>query len=85
MTVAGVTITHPERAVYPESGLTKLQLAEFYEAVAPLMLPHIKARPISSVRCPDGIGGACFASKLYSVYTHAQFYKHMLLLSVYFK
>ena len=63
MTVAGVTITHPERAVYPESGLTKLQLAEYYEAVAPLMLPHIRARPISSVRCPDGIGGTCFFQK----------------------
>ena len=63
MTVAGVTITHPEREVYPETGLTKLQLAEFYEAVAPLMLPHIKGRPISAVRCPDGIGGTCFFQK----------------------
>ncbi|MEP6832260.1 MAG: non-homologous end-joining DNA ligase [Gemmatimonas sp.] len=63
MTVAGVTITHPEREVYPDSHLTKLQLAEFYEAVAPLMLPHIKNRPISSVRCPDGIAGQCFFQK----------------------
>lgn len=63
MTVAGVTITHPEREVYPDAQLTKLALAEFYEAVAPLMLPHIKGRPISAVRCPDGIGATCFFQK----------------------
>ncbi len=63
MTVAGVTITHPERIVFPEAHLSKLQLAEFYEAVAPLMLPHVKSRPISAVRCPDGIAGQCFFQK----------------------
>lgn len=63
MTVAGVAITHPEREVFPEIHLTKLQLAEYYEAVAPLMLPHIKLRPISSVRCPDGASGQCFFQK----------------------
>lgn len=63
MTVAGVTITNPDREVYPESHLTKLQLAEYYEAAAPLMLPHIRNRPISSVRCPDGIAGQCFFQK----------------------
>lgn len=63
MTVAGVSITHPEREVYPDIHLSKLQLAEFYEAAAPLMLPHIRNRPISSVRCPDGISGQCFFQK----------------------
>lgn len=63
MTVAGVEITHPEREVFPEVPLTKLQLAEYYEAAAPLMLPHIKLRPISSVRCPDGASGQCFFQK----------------------
>jgi bifunctional non-homologous end joining protein LigD len=63
MTVAGVAITHPEREVFPEIHLTKLQLAEYYEAVAPLMLPHVKLRPISAVRCPDGASGQCFFQK----------------------
>lgn len=63
MTVAGVEITHPEREVFPEIPLTKLQLAEYYEAAAPLMLPHIKLRPISAVRCPDGAHGQCFFQK----------------------
>lgn len=62
-TTAGVVITHPERIVYQDVGLTKLQLAEYYARVAPLMLPHIKGRPISSVRCPDGQGGECFFQK----------------------
>jgi bifunctional non-homologous end joining protein LigD len=60
---AGVAITHPERVVYQDMGLTKLDLAEYYALVAPLMLPHIKGRPISSVRCPDGQGGECFFQK----------------------
>lgn len=60
---AGVTITHPERIVYPDIKLSKLALAEYYALVAPLMLPHVKLRPISSVRCPDGQGGECFFQK----------------------
>ncbi|MBC8088667.1 MAG: DNA polymerase domain-containing protein [Phycisphaerae bacterium] len=63
MTVAGVTITNPGREVFPEIHLTKEALAEFYEAVAPLMLPHIRGRPISSVRCPQGRAGECFFQK----------------------
>lgn len=63
MTVAGVAITNPGREVFPEIHLTKEQLAEFYEAVAPLMLPHIKGRPISAVRCPAGRTGECFFQK----------------------
>ncbi len=60
---AGVTITHPERIVYPGIAMTKLQLAEYYALVAPLMLPHVQQRPISAVRCPDGQGGECFFQK----------------------
>ncbi len=47
----------------PESGVTKQQLAEYYMAVAEHMLPYIADRPISVVRCPDGIGKACFFQK----------------------
>jgi bifunctional non-homologous end joining protein LigD len=62
--VGGVAITHPEKVLWPAHGktraLTKLDLAKYYEAVAPLMLPHIAGRPISMVRAPDGIGGERF-------------------------
>ncbi len=63
MKVAGVTVTNPEREVFPEIHLTKAALAEFYEAVAPLMLPHIRGRPISALRCPSGRTGECFFQK----------------------
>ena len=58
--VGGITISHPERVIYPESGFTKLQLAEYYYSVADKILPHIINRPISMVRCPEGIGHECF-------------------------
>ena len=58
-----VRLTHPEKILDPESGLTKLQLAEYYSAIAPHMLPHIAGRPLSLVRCPDGAGKPCFFQK----------------------
>lgn len=61
--VAGVTITHPDRVVYPERGLTKLDVARHYLAVAPRMLPHVRHRPLSLVRCPDGTAASCFYQK----------------------
>ena len=51
---AGVRITHPGRVVYPDQGLTKGDLIDYYEAVADLMLPHVANRPLSLVRCPQG-------------------------------
>ncbi|HUR26704.1 MAG TPA: DNA ligase D, partial [Planctomycetota bacterium] len=64
--VAGVKITHPDRIVYPESGITKLELATYYELVAPYLLPHLAERPLSTVRCPGGQGGTCFYQKHWS-------------------
>ncbi len=63
MEIEGVTLTHPERVVYPDAGITKADLARYYVAVAPLMLPHIAGRPLSLVRCPQGQGGPCFYQK----------------------
>lgn len=57
--VAGVTITHPDRVVYPDAALTKLDLARYYEQVGDWMLPHVAGRPLTLVFCPDGIGGEC--------------------------
>ncbi len=58
-----VAITHPERIVFPKAGITKGEVADYYRAVAPLMLPEIAGRPLSVVRCPDGIAQACFFQK----------------------
>ena len=62
-TIAGVQVSHADRVIYPELGLTKGDLAEYYEAVAPLMLPHVAGRPLSTVRCPDGPQQSCFFQK----------------------
>jgi bifunctional non-homologous end joining protein LigD len=56
-------ITHPDKILDPESGMTKLMLANYYIAVAERMLPHIADRPLSIVRCPEGIGKPCFFQK----------------------
>jgi bifunctional non-homologous end joining protein LigD len=51
---AGITVTHPERVVYPESGLTKLDLVRHYDTVAEWMLPHLRGRPLTLKQCaPD--------------------------------
>lgn len=58
-----VKITHPERVVYPVEGITKGDLADYYEFVAEWMLPHIADRPLSIVRCPAGTAAGCFFQK----------------------
>jgi bifunctional non-homologous end joining protein LigD len=63
LTVAGVRVTHPERVLFDELGLTKGALAEYYEAVADHLLPDLKGRPLSLVRCPQGPGEGCFFQK----------------------
>ena len=61
--VHGLKISHPERVLDPASGITKLELVEYYESVAPHILPHLKARPAALVRAPEGIGGELFFQK----------------------
>jgi bifunctional non-homologous end joining protein LigD len=58
-----VRVTHPDRTVFPEASLTKLDLARHYERVAPLMLPYIKDRPLALQAYPDGIEGGGFFMK----------------------
>ena len=60
---APVRLTHPEKVLDQASGLTKQQLADYYWAVAPKMLPHIAGRPLSLVRCPEGSEKPCFFQK----------------------
>jgi len=58
-----VKITHPDRAIDPSSGLRKIDLAHYYESVAERMLPHLRHRPVSLVRAPQGIAGELFFQK----------------------
>jgi bifunctional non-homologous end joining protein LigD len=58
--VEGVRLTSPDKVLYPEQGITKASLADYYVAVAPRMLPHVANRPITMVRCPTGRGTKCF-------------------------
>jgi bifunctional non-homologous end joining protein LigD len=58
--VLGVKISHPERAVWPQLGIRKIDLARYIEEAGEWLLPHVKDRPLSLVRCPDGVAGQCF-------------------------
>jgi bifunctional non-homologous end joining protein LigD len=61
--VAGIRLTKPDKVLYKESGITKLDLARYYEAVADWALPHLANRPLSLLRCPEGHTGECFFQK----------------------
>ncbi|MEO0031110.1 MAG: hypothetical protein RIS94_868 [Pseudomonadota bacterium] len=61
--VEQIRISNRDRVIFPESGETKGDLADWYSAVAPLMLPFAGGRPISLVRCPQGRGKKCFFQK----------------------
>ena len=56
-------ITHPEKVLFPGDGITKGELAAYYEAVSPVMLPHLRGRPITMERFPAGIGHQGFLQK----------------------
>jgi bifunctional non-homologous end joining protein LigD len=56
-------ITHPEKVLFPDDGITKGALAAYYEAIAEIMVPHIKDRPITMERFPSGIGRKGFIQK----------------------
>ena len=56
-------ITHPEKVLFPEDGITKGELASYHETIAPVMLPHIRGRPVTMERYPAGIGAKGFFQK----------------------
>jgi bifunctional non-homologous end joining protein LigD len=56
-------ITHPEKVLFPDDGITKGELASYYEMAAPFMVPHIRGRPITMERYPAGIGKKGFFHK----------------------
>src|SRR5689334_12638180 len=55
-----IAITHPDRVISETGHITKGELAEYYAAVASLILPEIARRPLSLLRCPSGIDKQCF-------------------------
>ena len=56
-------ITHPEKVMFPDSGITKGELAAYYELVAPIMVPHLAGRPVTLERFHNGIGEKGFFQK----------------------
>jgi bifunctional non-homologous end joining protein LigD len=62
-TLAGVRLTNPGRLFYEEDRITKIELAQYYLSIASWILPHVKNRPLSLVRCPEGTGEECFFQK----------------------
>jgi bifunctional non-homologous end joining protein LigD len=56
-------ITHPEKVLFPDDGITKGELAAYYEAMAPAILPHLRGRPVTMERYPAGIGEKGFWQK----------------------
>ena len=58
-----VELSHPDKVLFPDVGVTKAELADYYRRVAPLMLPHLRGRPISMQRFPAGIGKRGFFHK----------------------
>ena len=61
--LAAAKLTHPERILWPEPGITKQGLAEFYADIADHILPHIAGRVLSLLRCPSGTSEKCFFAK----------------------
>jgi bifunctional non-homologous end joining protein LigD len=58
-----VEVSNPDKVLYPKAGFTKADVAGYYRAIAPVMLRHLKDRPVTLVRFPDGVDGASFFQK----------------------
>src|SRR5438105_8280877 len=58
-----ITITHPEKVLFPEDGISKGDLVEYYGRIADRMLPHVRQRPLHMNRFPDGIGRIAIQQK----------------------
>jgi bifunctional non-homologous end joining protein LigD len=61
--LAAKRLTHPERILWPDPGVTKQGLADFYTDIADHILPHVAGRVLSLVRCPSGVAAKCFYAK----------------------
>ena len=61
--IAGVHLSNPDKLLYPEAKLAKRDLAQYYAAIGKWMLPHLRDRPLTLVRCPNGWDQKCFYQK----------------------
>jgi hypothetical protein len=61
--VAGIPISNPDRVVYPKLGVTKFEVAEFYESIGEWIVPHVEGRPLTLVLCPKGMSAECLFLK----------------------
>jgi bifunctional non-homologous end joining protein LigD len=62
-TIGGVEISNPDKVWWPDEGITKGDIARYYHAISPLLLPWMRDRPLTAERCPDGMLGGCFYRK----------------------
>src|SRR5437762_2670119 len=62
-TIGGVTISNANKVWWPDEGITKGDVARYYHAISPLLLPWMSDRPLTAARCPDGMLGGCFYRK----------------------
>lgn len=62
-TIENIDISNPEKIIYEDSNITKMDIIKYYQKISRRMLPFIKNRIVSTVRCPDGIKGTCFYKK----------------------
>jgi len=62
-TVAGIKLTNSDKLLYPEAGITKRDLALYYEAIGEWIIPHLRNRPLTLLRCPNGWNEECFYQK----------------------
>ena len=63
MAPRSVRLTSPERVLFPDEGITKQDLFEYYRAIAPVLVPHLRDRPFTMKRNPYGVGGDTYFQK----------------------
>jgi len=61
--VSGIRISHPDRLIYPDLRISKIQLARYYEEIADWIVPHVAARPLTLFHCPAGVAAPCIYLK----------------------
>jgi bifunctional non-homologous end joining protein LigD len=61
--LANITVTNPDKLMYPAAGVTKAAVVDYYARIAPVLLPHLRQRPVTMKRFPDGVTGPFFYEK----------------------
>jgi bifunctional non-homologous end joining protein LigD len=69
--VCGIAISHPGRVVYPDDGVTKMEVAQYFERTGELMLPFVEKRPLALLRAPGGIHEELFFQKSFQTHQPA--------------